>query len=108
MIIWLLLLQAVVADGASPGREKYEPFRKCLLKQAATLAQAKDDDRVVLEAARSNCMRVNLASGSAAMFAEIKAGATKEQAIDRVAALRLAAEQEALTQIRSIRSNGEK
>ena len=108
MIIALFLLQAAIADVSPAGREKYEPFRKCLVGQSRTLTRADADDQAILEEARSKCMNANFSSGTAALFAEIKAGATKEQAIDRVAALRMAAEQEALAGIRSIKSSGEK
>jgi hypothetical protein len=108
VIISLLMLQAVMPDVPTSIAEKYEPFRKCLLGRSRELTRENADDRVILDEARSQCMRANLSSGSAVMFAEIKAGATKKQAIDRVAALRLATEQEALASIRAIKSNGEK
>jgi len=108
MIIALFLLQAAVADVSPGGREKYEPFRKCLLEQSRALTRADAEDRAILDEARAKCMNANLSSGTAALFAEMKAGATKEQAIDRVAALRMATEDEALARIRATKSNGEK
>jgi hypothetical protein len=94
MIFSLLLLQAAAVSPAT--REKYEPFRRCLIEQARALPETGASGEVLLEQARSKCFAANLSAGSAALFAEMAAGATKEQAIERIGGLRQEVEREAL------------
>jgi hypothetical protein len=96
MIVSLLVLQAAAVAVSPVTRSKYEPFRRCLIEQARALPETGASDEALLEQARSKCLVANLSAGSAALFAEIAAGATKEQAIDRIAALREEVEHEAL------------
>ena len=107
MIMTLLILQIAAAVVSAETRERYEPFRQCLTEQARLVATPEQADEAILEQARSNCMAANLASGSAALFAEIRSGATREQALERVARLRLEVEQEALVAARAPKIDGE-
>jgi hypothetical protein len=99
------MLQAATPASAE-ARQKYEPFRTCLVGEAQSQTRPDEEDRAILERARSSCFAANLASGSAAMFAEINKGATKEQALERVARLREEAEAEALAAIRAVKASG--
>ena len=101
MMIALLLLQAATPVSAE-AREHYEPFRQCLIEQARSLAPGGLTGEALLDQARSGCRSANLASGSAALLAEVRGGATQEQAVERVAALREATEQEALAAALSV------
>jgi hypothetical protein len=106
MIVAMMLLQAVTAPVSAEAREQYQPFRRCLIEQARSLAASDLADEALLDRARSNCFEANLASGTAALFAEMRNGATEDQAGDSVVRLRAEAEQEALATARTIRSNG--
>ncbi len=106
MIVALILLQAVATPVSDAAREQYQPFRRCLIEQARSLAAGDLGDEALLDRARSNCFEANLASGTAALFAEMRNGATQDQAGESVVRLRQEAEQEALAAARTVRSNG--
>ena len=108
MILAFILLQAVASSVSAEARDSYEPFRQCLLEQARALSTSDQVSEALLERARSNCLAANLSSGSAALFAEMRNGATQDQAVDRVARLREEVEQEALAIVRGRRSDGTK
>lgn len=103
MSLLLILLQAASPVSAD-ARQKYEPFRTCLIGEARSQTKPGEDDGAILERARSSCFAANLASGSAAMFAEINSGATQQQAVERVGRLR--EEAEAIAAIRAVKAAG--
>jgi hypothetical protein len=97
----LLMLQAGTAADDGDVREKYEPYRKCLVEQGRPLAGSGRTDEEIIDEARGKCLASNLGSGSAALFALMKKGATKEQAIGRGARLREEVEREAAAALRA-------
>lgn len=106
MMLSILLLQAA-ATAAAPAtvspeaRAKYEPYRRCMLAQAGRIDAAGKTDEVVTDVARQACMSANLFSGTQALFAEMRAGASKPVAIEHLAAFRSGIEAEALAAIRA-------
>jgi hypothetical protein len=96
----LLMLQAGTAAVDGDVREKYHPYRQCLVEQGRPLAGSGRTDEEIIADARGKCLASNLGSGSAALFALMKKGATKEQAIERGARLREEIEKEAAAILR--------
>lgn len=108
MILISLLLQASASVGpiSAESRSLYEPYRQCLLAQAPLLSAPQGENGSGLDQARSRCLSQNLSAGSAAMFAEMRAGASQSEAVDRVAALRNQVEQEAVAAVRATNTSG--
>jgi hypothetical protein len=100
MILAALLLQASAVQPTAESRRLYEPYRQCLSGQAALLA-GPEGESSGLDQARSRCMAQNLSAGTNALFVEMRTGASQSEAGERVAALRIEVEQEALAAVRA-------
>jgi hypothetical protein len=96
----LLLLQSGSLDSDADVREKFQPYRQCLVEQGRPLAGGSRTDEEIIGQARARCLASNLGSGSDALFALMKKGATKAQAIERGGRLREEAEKEAVAILR--------
>jgi predicted ABC-type transport system involved in lysophospholipase L1 biosynthesis ATPase subunit len=104
MIIAALLLQASTPQVTAESRRLYEPYRQCLFGQSALLA-GPEGETSGLDQARTRCLAQNLSAGTNALFAEMRTGASQDEAGERVAALRIAVEQEAVTRARANPNN---
>ena len=75
----------------------------CLSGQVGWAVRSNERDEVIIDQALSKCLGANLSTGTNELFAEMKAGAAKEQAIERGAHARQQVEQEFLARVHALR-----
>lgn len=104
MIAAILFGLQAAATVSPEARARYEPLRRCLDDQVGWAATSDRQGEDLVKDALMKCLGPNLATGSAELFAEMKTGATKEEAIRRGAAARTEAEQEFLAKVQSLKT----